>query len=330
MATTPTTTTTTPPSTPIILNIDYLNDSWCELQYKSSCSSTGSISHLNHTVNPEVLEKLLQEAQRESTTANFYPIFKNPKDNNANSNNLYDFDSSSSVNMISDILSSPSSLSSTNNVYISSKNNNNCCKNNKIACSNMCSSQQDISCSANTIKMQTDAIRVGEQNLDHDGDDDLDLEYMEEDDGVIANKSSSNLSHDLTESNVMILNKSQVLNENANKCDQCKHCLDHKKQIELLVEKQIFSEKQLIKLRKEYEDKLLMAKSLSISSTSSYSATSTPPSLNITKNTSTNINNITNSNLTNNIINNDMNSNNNNNNDWMKYWSSRPQINPPK
>jgi len=71
MATTPTTeTTTTPPSTPIIhipLNFDYLNESWCELQYKSGCSSTGSIGHFNHSVNPEVLEKLLQEAQRESS-----------------------------------------------------------------------------------------------------------------------------------------------------------------------------------------------------------------------------------------------------------------------
>ena len=40
-------------------------ESWCELQYRSGCSSTGSISHLHHTVNPEVLEKLLQEAQKE-------------------------------------------------------------------------------------------------------------------------------------------------------------------------------------------------------------------------------------------------------------------------
>jgi hypothetical protein len=325
MATTPTTTTTTPPSTPIILNIDYLNDSWCELQYKSSCSSTGSISHLNHTVNPEVLEKLLQEAQRESTS-NFFPLFKNPTANKANSNNLDEFDPSSSVNMISDILSSPSSLSSTKNVNISN-NNDSCCRNNKISCSNMSSSQQDISCSANTIKMAPDAIRINEQNLDNDGDDDLDLEYMEEDDGVVGNNASSNSSHDSTDSNIIILNKSQKLNENVNNCDQCKHCSDHKKQIELLIEKQIFSEKQLIKLRKEYEDKLLMSKSLSISSTSSYSATSTPPSLNITKNTGANINN---SNLTNNLINNETNLNNNNNNDWMKYWSSRPQINPPK
>lgn len=65
MATTPITTTTTPPSTPVIINLDYLNDSWCELQYKSSCSSTGSISHINHSVNPEILEKLLQEAIKE-------------------------------------------------------------------------------------------------------------------------------------------------------------------------------------------------------------------------------------------------------------------------
>lgn len=69
MATTPTTTTTTPPSTPVIpsypVNFDQLGESWCDIQYKSGCSSTGSITHLNHTVNPEILEKLLQEAQRE-------------------------------------------------------------------------------------------------------------------------------------------------------------------------------------------------------------------------------------------------------------------------
>ncbi len=90
MASTPT--TVTPPSTPIMPStlIEQLNgmceldqhlvgfdileclsvlwpDSWCELKFKSGCSSTGSIkNHLNQSVNPEVLEKLLNEAQRET------------------------------------------------------------------------------------------------------------------------------------------------------------------------------------------------------------------------------------------------------------------------
>jgi hypothetical protein len=60
MATTPNETTTTPPSTPVIfapVNWDNLGDSWCDIKFKSGCSSTGSISHINHTVNPEILEK---------------------------------------------------------------------------------------------------------------------------------------------------------------------------------------------------------------------------------------------------------------------------------
>ena len=48
-------------------NFCYNVESWCELKYKSGCSSTGSITHLHHSVNPEVLEKLLQEAQRETS-----------------------------------------------------------------------------------------------------------------------------------------------------------------------------------------------------------------------------------------------------------------------
>lgn len=69
MSTTP---SATPPSTPTIhCPVNYgnnLNESWCDIQYKSGCSSSGSISHLHHTVNPEVLEKLLYEAQRESAS----------------------------------------------------------------------------------------------------------------------------------------------------------------------------------------------------------------------------------------------------------------------
>ncbi len=66
MSTTP---SATPPSTPTIhCPVNYLNESWCDIQYKSGCSSTGSISHLHHTVNPEILEKLLYEAQREANS----------------------------------------------------------------------------------------------------------------------------------------------------------------------------------------------------------------------------------------------------------------------
>lgn len=77
MSTTP---SATPPSTPTIhCPVNYLNESWCDIRYKSGCSSTGSISHLHHTVNPEILEKLLYEAQREANSPTKSPFPADPQ-----------------------------------------------------------------------------------------------------------------------------------------------------------------------------------------------------------------------------------------------------------
>jgi hypothetical protein len=49
------------------LNTPGFEDSWFELKFKSGCSSTSSIkNHLNQSVNAEVFEKLLHEAQKET------------------------------------------------------------------------------------------------------------------------------------------------------------------------------------------------------------------------------------------------------------------------
>lgn len=49
------------------LTVFFISESWCELHVKSGCSSASSIrSHLHQSVNPEMLEKLLHEAQRET------------------------------------------------------------------------------------------------------------------------------------------------------------------------------------------------------------------------------------------------------------------------
>lgn len=311
MATTPTTTTTTPPSTPIILNIDYLNESWCDIQFKSSCSSTGSISHLNHTVNPEVLEKLLQEAQKEASFHSSTPPL--PSNNDP------------LVNMFTEMLSSPSSISPSSccqriaNVKALNVNSTSA-----LAIASQGQQAGSASCSLKTLKL-SDMVRLSEQDLDQD--DDVDLEYTEEDD-------TTSLTNNLIETNhVNTLNEiesNKCSSSNGRMTDQCKHCLDHKKQIDLLMEKQLCSEKQMIKLRKEYEDKILMNKSLNLTSSScSSSASITPPSLNPAGLNKQLVNN-SNNNNTNVKSENSTTSENNSNNDWMKYWSSRPQINPPK
>jgi hypothetical protein len=68
MTTTPT--AVTPPSTPTInpfFDTDRINDSWCDINFKSGCSSAGSSHPLNQSINPEILSKLLQDAQRDPT-----------------------------------------------------------------------------------------------------------------------------------------------------------------------------------------------------------------------------------------------------------------------
>ncbi len=77
----------------------YFIESWCELQYKSGCSSSGSISHLHHSVNPEVLEKLLQEAQKDSLSPSpnrhlFQPLQSNELNELIISDNLNQLDTS--------------------------------------------------------------------------------------------------------------------------------------------------------------------------------------------------------------------------------------------
>ena len=57
--------------------MSWSTDSWCELQFKSVCSSAGSINRLNHSLNPEVLERLLQEAQKETSHSATPTIFSN-------------------------------------------------------------------------------------------------------------------------------------------------------------------------------------------------------------------------------------------------------------
>jgi hypothetical protein len=112
----------------------------------------------------------------------------------------------------------------------------------------------------------------------------------------------------------------------------CSDCQKHKKQIDMLIERQVYHEKQLIKLRKEYEDKYVLAKSLSISSASSTPNSNGSSSLitslckqqqqeqqitaEVTSATLTNQNNAADS--------------NNTKPEWVNYWSSRPQAQPPK
>jgi hypothetical protein len=257
MATTPTTeTTTTPPSTPIIhipLNFDYLNESWCELQYKSGCSSTGSIGHFNHSVNPEVLEKLLQEAQRES-----------------------------SMNLP---LASPSqtTVKNVNSVPLSYQNHSvNKSANNTIesACNNSSSLNADVNKKADKHDHEQKSLHKHKQDQEQQSADEfLDTEEL-------------CLNYD-DEFNSIKMN------------DNCDSCLEKRKQIELLIEKQFRNEKQIINLRNQYEEKLLLNKSFDL--TLSTNLQTSPPSTPQYNMASTP-----------------------NGNDWMKYWSSRPQIKPPK
>jgi len=87
--------------------------------------------------------------------------------------------------------------------------------------------------------------------------------------------------------------------------DNCESCLEKRKQIENLIEKQFRNEKQLINLRNKFEEKLLLNKSFDL--TLSTNLQTSPPSTPQYNMVSTP-----------------------NGNDWMKYWSSRPQTKPPK
>jgi hypothetical protein len=259
MATTPTTeTTTTPPSTPIInipLNFDYLNESWCELQYKSGCSSTGSIGHFNHSVNPEVLEKLLQEAQRESSL--HLPL------------------ASPSQSTVTEANAAP--LSNQNHSCNKSANN----------------TIESASCNTNSTSSKAD---VNKKTDDH--------KYEQKSQPNHEKKQEQQSVEEFLDSEELCLNYEDEINL-IDINDNCDSCLEKRKQIEMLIEKQFRNEKQIINLRNQYEEKLLLNKSFDLTLSSNLKSSSpSTPQYNMVSTP--------------------------NGNDWMKYWSSRPQINPPK
>ena len=361
MATTPTTATTTPPSTPVIhgpLNIDYLNESWCELQYKSGCSSTGSISHLNHSVNPEVLEKLLQEAQKETYAAASLSSLL-PSDPNARNNKAPPPQPLASPNatvsptsLIAEILSSPSSLSSMATVKTPMSSSSST----EITLKSETGSRNTHSCYVPLSHHVAEAVSAQKMCADFinsddccGGDEDVDLEYVDEEES--SDEQSAAAKKTLHESGQSESDAIETL--------QCSDCLKHKKQIDSLIERQIYHEKQLIKLRKEYEEKILLNKSLIISSSSTSSSSSSSSSssneallvTSLCKNSndlhSTNKSSNTNTmspkyavsysppSLANVNTNSPtlMNSNEAkmaSTHDYINYWSSRPQAQPPK
>ncbi|CAF0779047.1 unnamed protein product [Brachionus calyciflorus] len=296
MATTPTTTTTTPPSTPILhhINIDFLNESWCELQYKSGCSSTGSISHLNHSVNPEVLEKLLQEAQKELS-----PL---PKCDSSVSSLFYqDISPSSSIKKIEKSTEPERNTQKSNRVVkttVINKSNKNLVNLN----------------SSNSIKpIVNSKINVYDYDS-YEEDDDVDLDYVEDDTYDETNFSSFN-----NERTTVPGAPGPAVST------PCQNCIKHKKQIELLIEKQIDNQKELIKIKNDFEVKLLN-KSLEISCASS----STPTVIASLTPTSRNDKSICTSPILSKSGSNTPGQKVINSQDWIKYFSSRPQAQPPK
>lgn len=290
MATTP---SATPPSTPTIhhtVNYENLNESWCDIQYKSGCSSSGSISHLHHSVNPEILEKLLQEAQREiispTQTKNSYFHFKDnvfmmPEQTNTTSNNINNHNETPQ-------------LDSSTPMLVTFENSSN---------------------TISPIKINIPASPI--------------------------NKIDDDIAKTLTQFD-------------------CTKCFTQKQQIEKLLEKQKEQEKQLNLLRKEYEEKCLSKTPdfMSSSSRSSFSSASLSDdqdelkkkcqvnkivsNLKRQNSSSTTLVSLTNTNVNNNVktfngyssgiynYNSCIGNGNSDSPDWMKYWSSRPQCQPPK
>lgn len=303
MATTP---SATPPSTPTIhcpVNYSNLNESWCDIQYKSGCSSSGSISHLHHSVNPEILEKLLQEAQREAQSpalAKSYP---------AHTAKNYVFPEPSSIQ------SQVSTDSLSNSIH----------------------HQHDTS---TPMLVTFDTSHSPKANNP----------------ASPINKIDNSIAKTLTNFNYMI--SSPI---------DCSHCFSHKQQMEKLIEKQQDTEKQLNNLRKEYEEKCLSKTPdfMSESTTSSISSSSVIED-DVLKNVNSksvshlvastmkrqNSSTATLISIANNNVNptqgltdlssfgyssgiynyNSCPTNNLNqdSSDWIKYWPSRPQCQPPK
>jgi len=178
----------------------------------------------------------------------------------------------------------------------------------------------------NNQKMCADYINSDDCCAD---DDDVDLEYVDEEE------------EEKLKSSVEIRDKIKTEEQTP----QCTDCVKHKKQIDSLIERQLYHEKQLIKLRKEYEEKILLSKSLVISSSSSSTSTSssTPvysggeaslvTSLCKNPNETSKYTSYSPPSLVSNVNTNSNNSNETkttNTNDWTNYWSSRPQAQPPK
>lgn len=260
---------------------DYV-ESWCELQFKSGCSSTGSITHLNHTVNPEVLEKLLQEAQKELS-----PI---PKSESSLSLFFRDISPSSSIKQIDH--SEPDQQ----------VKNSRLVKTTLINCTNKNLVNLDATNSLKPILKSN----ASDESYDEE---DADLEYLEDESCV------NNLKKFSTDRSNALGAPGPVVST------PCQNCIQHKKQIELLIEKHIDNQKELIKIKNDFEVKLLN-KSLDIDSLSS-----TPTGISVC------VPRIDKSICTSPIF---SKSGTNSpkypiqSDNWIKYFSSRPQAQPPK
>ncbi|RNA29870.1 BCL2 adenovirus E1B 19 kDa -interacting 3 [Brachionus plicatilis] len=265
-----------------------LIESWCELQFKSGCSSTGSISHLNHTVNPEVLEKLLQEAQKELS-----PI---PKSESPLSLFFQDISPSSSIKQVDQ--AEPAHEMMNSRVVKTTIIN---CTNKNLVNLN----------SSNSIKpILKSNISVYEDSYDEE---DADLEYLGDE------SCGNNFKHLNTDRSNALGAPGPAVST------PCQNCINHKKQIELLIEKHIDNQKELIKIKNEFEVKLLN-KSLEISCSSSTPTGAPASPSRVDKSISTSpilSSSKSGTNTPKYPINTD-------NNDWIKYFSSRPQAQPPK
>lgn len=265
-------------------------ESWCELQFKSGCSSTGSISHLNHTVNPEVLEKLLQEAQKELS-----PI---PKSDSSLSLFFQDISPSSSIKK----------MDQAESAHAHEVINSRVVKTTLINCTNK--NLVNLN-SSNSIKpILKSNISVYEDSFDEE---DADLEYLE-DESCRNNFKSLNTDR----SNALGAPGPAV-------STPCQNCIKHKQQIELLIEKHIDNQKELIKIKNEFEVKQLN-KSLEISCSSSTPTAGPVSPSHVDKSICTSpifSSSKSGTNTPKYSIQTD-------NNDWIKYFSSRPQAQPPK
>lgn len=162
-------------------------------------------------------------------------------------------------------------------------------------------------------------INVYDYDEDNFDDDDVDLEYVEDDTCDEGNYESKSCHQSAGAPGPAV-------------STPCQNCMKHKKQIDLLIEKQINNEKEMIRLKNDFEIKLLN-KSLEMS----YSSTPGSPVKNVSKelNPQSDKSTSTSPFLSRSSSGTDLDKNKNdanssNNNDWIKYFSSRPQAKPPK